>query len=132
MLRFFPSPLVYASHKARFFPKNGGQLTDDAGTPLMPASVTLRVRLQPIGLDVLNDLVSTGDLEASLVTSLPPPIDIPLGYGEPTTLTWTADAAADGGVMSFSDNGHLATCVGSLSIPSPSPAAAHTNPKCSP
>jgi hypothetical protein len=129
---FFPSPLAYASHKVRFFPKSGGPLTNDAGAPQIPASVTLRVRLQPIGLDVLNDLVSTGDLEASLVTSLPPPVDIPLGYGAPTTLTWTADAAADGGVMSFNDNGHLATCVGSLTIPSPSPAAAHMNPKCSP
>jgi hypothetical protein len=76
--------------------------------------------------------VSTGDLDPSVVTSFPPPVDIPLGEGSPTTLTWTADAAADAGVMSFSDNGHLATCVGSLSTPSPSPAVAHMNPKCSP
>jgi hypothetical protein len=129
---YFPSPLAYASHKVRFFPKNGGPLTNDAGAPQMPASVTLRVRLQPIGIDVLNDLVSSGDLEASVVANLPPPIDIPLGYQQPSTLTWTAEAAADGGVMSFNDNGNLATCVGSLSIPSPSPAAAHMNPKCTP
>jgi Cytochrome c554 and c-prime len=129
---FFPSPLAYASHKVRFFPESGGPLTNDAGAPQMPASVTLRVRLQPIGLDVLNDLVSTGDLDANVVSALPPPIDIPLGFGTPTTLTWTAEAAADGGVMSFNDNGNLATCVGSLSIPSPSPAAAHMNPKCTP
>ena len=58
---FFPSPLAYASHKVRFFPESGGPLTNDAGAPQMPASVTLRVRFQPIGRDVLNDLVSTGD-----------------------------------------------------------------------
>ncbi len=136
---FFPNPGAYVSHKVRFFPKSGAPLTNDAGSLQMPASVTLRLRLQPIGIDVLNDLVSTGDLDAGLVADLPPPIDIPLGFGEPTTLTWTAsaaEAAADAGaVMPYLDTneGREATCVGSLSIPANQyPAPSHTNAKCSP
>jgi hypothetical protein len=136
---FLPSQAAFLSHKVRFFPKSGAPITNDGGAPVMPAMVTFRLRLQPIGIDVLNDLASTGDLDAGLIAALPPPIDIPLGAGVPSLLQWTpaaaATAAADGGPMPYTDpNENLpATCVGSLPLPvDQNPAPPHTNPKCSP
>ncbi|MGO9838706.1 MAG: multiheme c-type cytochrome [Polyangiaceae bacterium] len=132
---FLPNMAAYNSHKVRFFPRSGVPITNDGGATVMPAMVTFRLRLQPIGIDVLNDLASTGDLDAGLIATLPPPLDIPLGEGEPTLLTWTAAAAEDGGVMGYPDpnEGVPTTCVGSL----PNPvlqfvAPTHTNPKCTP
>jgi hypothetical protein len=127
---FYPSPAVYQSHKVRFFPKHQGAITTDAGTPVMPASVTLRLRLQPIGIDVLNDLVDSGDLDAGVIAALPPPIDIPLGTVASSTLTWTAEAAMEAGAPAPFGN---ATCVGTLAVPgSPVSAPTHTSPLCSP
>jgi cytochrome c554/c'-like protein len=37
----------------------------------LPARVTARLRIRPIGLDVLQDLVSSGDLDPALVTEMP-------------------------------------------------------------
>ena len=91
------SMAAYTSHKIRYFPKEGPLLTLDGGTSPFPAKVTLRLRLQAIGIDVLTDLVSTGDLEASVVAAMAPPIHIPHGTDACGTLTWTAAAAAAGG-----------------------------------
>jgi hypothetical protein len=127
---FYPSGLVSHSHKFRSFPKDQGAITTDAGAPLMPTSVTLRLRLQPIGIDVLNDLVDSGDLDAGLIAALPPPIDIPLGAGASNTLTWTAEAAMEAGAPAPFGN---TTCVGTLAVPAARYAApTHTNPLCSP
>jgi len=126
---FLPSQAAYNSHKVRFFPRDGTPISQ------VPASVTLRVRLQPIGIEVLNDLVSTGDLDGGVVAALPPPIDIALGSGAPTTLVWTPAAAADGGVMPYEDmnEGSETTCVGTLANPANQfVAPSHTNPACSP
>lgn len=35
------------------------------------ARMTIRLRLQPIGIDVLQDLVASGDLDASIVKQMP-------------------------------------------------------------
>jgi hypothetical protein len=131
IMSFSASPAT--SHKVRFFPKEGGQLTTDGGALLVPASITLRLRLQPIGIDVLNDLVSTGDLDGGLVAALPPPIDIPLGTDNGTILTWTPADAADGGILPFNLGDGLTTCVGTLvTAGSQSAAPPHMNPECSP
>lgn len=37
----------------------------------LPARVTARLRIRPIGLDVLRDLVSSGDLDPALVAEMP-------------------------------------------------------------
>ena len=131
---FSPSQAAYASHKVRFFPRDGAPLMTDGGALEVPASVTLRLRLQPIGIDVLNDLVSSGDLDAGLIAALPPPIDVPLGSDATGTLTWTAGAAADSGVMPYSVSSQgIATCVGTRSVPAEQFAApSHKNPQCSP
>jgi hypothetical protein len=72
------SPNFYLGHKLRYFPP--------AGTPIpTPDRVTLSVHLMPIGLDVLDDLIATGDLDAGL-RDLMPTFDIG------NALEWTPDA----------------------------------------
>jgi hypothetical protein len=130
---FLPNAAAYLAHKVRLFPRNGSPLTDADGGYVMPASVTLRLRLQPIGIDVLNDLVDSGDLDAGFVASLPPSIDVPFVLpdgGTDTTLTWTAAAAAAAGIdLQTAKN----ACVGTLTTAaSQYPAATHTSPACTP
>src|SRR5262249_32221026 len=52
------TPAYFQSHIVQRFPR-----PLNAVLPAMPDQVTLRVRLQPIGLDVLQDLVTSGDLD---------------------------------------------------------------------
>lgn len=51
----------------------------------LPARVTLRVNVRPIGLDILQSLVDSGDLDASFIDTMP---TFTLGF---TQLTWTPD-----------------------------------------
>jgi hypothetical protein len=53
----------------------------------MPDKVTLRLLLQPIGLDVLQDLADSGDLAPGIAAEVPT-----LVFPEPI-LTWTAATA---------------------------------------
>jgi hypothetical protein len=46
------------------------QLPGSAGAAT-PARVTARLRIRPIGMDVLQDLVDSGDLEASVLQEMP-------------------------------------------------------------
>jgi hypothetical protein len=52
-----------------------------------PDRLTMRVRIRPIGLDILDELVASGDLPASIMTAMP---TFDLGA---TSLVWTPDAA---------------------------------------
>jgi nitrate/TMAO reductase-like tetraheme cytochrome c subunit len=76
----------------------------------MPDQVTLRIRVQPIGLDVLDDLVDSGDLDAGLTGAMPTFDVAPL-------LTWTPAAAAAcqtglGSPCTYQDDdGEMVTCV---------------------
>jgi hypothetical protein len=75
----------------------------NATLPQVPDQVTVRIRLQPIGLDVLDDLVSTQDLDASVAGAMPTFDATPL-------LTWTAaEATAEG--LTYEENGQPVTCV---------------------
>lgn len=58
-------PDFYKSHVFRSFPSGGG-LIDPA-----PDRVTLRVRMQAIGLDVIDDLIASGDLDPAIRTKIP-------------------------------------------------------------
>lgn len=58
------SPGFLAGHMSRQFPRQG-QLTR------APARVTVRVRLEPIGREILSDLVSSGHLAAAAVARMP-------------------------------------------------------------
>lgn len=56
----------------------------------IPDRVTLRFRLQPIGLDILDDLIATGDLDPSVRGTMPT-----LDVGEPALVEWTPDSATE-------------------------------------
>lgn len=95
-------PRFYMSHVYKRFPSDGSPL------PQYPDEVTLRVRLQPIGSDVLGDLENSGDLDASAVASMPT-FDVPLNGPGSAALVWTAQAAAP--LTYTADDGTPATCV---------------------
>ncbi len=76
------SPAYYQTHVVQYYPRN-----PNAALATVPDKVTLRLLLQPIGLDVLQDLEATGDLDASVVAQIPT-----LVFPEPI-LTWTAATA---------------------------------------
>ena len=75
-------PRYYQTHVVQFYPRS-----QTATLPAMPDKVTLRLLLQPIGLDVLQDLESSGDLDAGIAAQMPT-----LALPEPI-LTWTAATA---------------------------------------
>src|SRR5439155_26572300 len=78
-------PEFYKTHIEKRFPKTGGI----AGPPV--DRVTMRLKLQPIGADVLDDLVTTGDLEAPVAASMPT-----LGFPASGSIDWTPSTADAG------------------------------------
>jgi hypothetical protein len=90
------SPLYYQTHVYQRYPRGLNAVLGQ-----MPDQVTLRFRVQPIGLDVLNDLVGSGDLDPALVAAMPTFDVTPL-------LTWTATSAN----LTYQDvDGTNVTCV---------------------
>ena len=82
-------PDFYKTHIVQFFPRD----SRDPGAPMIPGTVdrvTLRVLVQPMGLDVLGELVDSGDLSADIVDQMPT-YEVDLGDGP--VLEWTADTA---------------------------------------
>ncbi len=99
LLTFKPAdPAFYQNHIVQTFPR----WNSAHPTLAYPARVTLTVHIQPVGLDVLNDLVATGDLDAgpdgALLAEIPT-FDVslqgPIGPGEPPPggLEWTPNAS---------------------------------------
>jgi hypothetical protein len=86
-------PRYYQTHVYRSFPRAGllGEIPD---------RVTMRVRIQPIGLDVLDDLIESGDLAAEHRAAMPT-------FDVGPTVEWTADTA----VLGYVDDGLPFTCV---------------------
>ena len=82
-------PRFYQSHLIRTFPR-------DTALSQMPDRVTMRVRVQAIGLDVIDDLIASGDLDPAYRNKVPT-FDI----GAMPLVTWTAAAASQGYVDSF-------------------------------
>jgi hypothetical protein len=85
--------------------------------PFKPVRVTLRIRIQPVGLDVLNDLVQSKDLDPAIVASMPT-FDVSLqgptgvGLAIPGGLEWTP-ASNDGSYKDNVDSQGKTTCVAS-------------------
>ena len=78
---FNPSdPNFYQTHKMRFFPVSGSAIIP------APDRITLRVRLRAMGLDVLDDLIASGDLDPQFRLSMPT-------FTVGGTLEWTQAAA---------------------------------------
>jgi hypothetical protein len=82
----------------------------------MPDRVTLRIRLQPIGIDVLNNLVASGDLDAGIIAQMPT-LEVPLPNlgvdgGMSLYLEWTPEAAkAEGNLADPTHAEGPMTCV---------------------
>ncbi|APR87117.1 cytochrome c family protein [Minicystis rosea] len=90
-------PNYYLTHVLRTFPRP----TSTPAVIAMPDRVTMRVRLVPIGLDVLDDLVASKDLDPSVRDAMP---TFTLGG---TDLEWTADTAT----IKYVDQGQPVLCV---------------------
>lgn len=88
-------PAYYKTHVVQYFPR-----AMDGALPQMPDQVTMRIRIQPVGLDVLNDLVSTGDLDAGIAAAMPVFDVTPL-------VTWTPATAN----LTYQENGQPVACV---------------------
>jgi hypothetical protein len=58
-------PRFYQTHKVKQYPASGATL------PFIPDKVTARVRLRPLGLEIIDDLIKTGDLDPSIRSTLP-------------------------------------------------------------
>ncbi len=86
-------PSFYLTHVVRSFPQ---ATSTPSALSTYPDRVTMRVQLTPIGLDVLDDLIASGDLDPSYKAKMP---TYTLAG---TVIEWTAAAAnikyLDGGV----------------------------------
>jgi len=121
---FDPSdPRFYQSHVYRTYPNSGALL------PAYPDRVTLQVQLQPIGLDVFDDLVESGDLVDTseyTVADLRARL-VPLTVGE--ELVWTEAAATE----VYVEGGLPVLCVSTTNLSARAdkvPALDHT--RCAP
>ena len=93
-------PSYYLTHALRTYPAS---TSVPATLTTMPDSVTMRVRLVPVGLDVLDDLIDGGDLDPSVKAKM---ATFSLGA---TTLTWTAATAT----IKYPEDGLPVLCVAS-------------------
>lgn len=111
-------PAYYLSHVTRAFPRAAGANIGGA-----PDRVTFRVRLQPVGRDVMDALVASGDLDPSLIAAMP---TFTLAGA---TLEWTSAKAT----IKYPDQGRTVSCVTAGLSTTPNnatPAPEHAN--CSP
>jgi hypothetical protein len=114
-------PQYYLTHVMRSYP--GATATPPSILTTMPDHVTMSVNVTPIGLDVLDDLVTSGDLDPAVKAAMS---TITLAGG---TVDWTAAAAT----IKYLDQGLPVLCVSSglsAGASNANPAPAHT--KCSP
>lgn len=59
-------PRYYRSHAFRRFPRDPAQLIEGS-----PDVVSVRVRIRPVGLDVVDDLIASGHLEERYRSEIP-------------------------------------------------------------
>lgn len=108
-------PAYYQSHVTRAFPRAAGATLGAA-----PERVTLRIRLQPVGRDVMDSLVASGDLDPAVLDAMP--IFTLAG----TALEWTAEKAT----IHYPDKGRVVSCVTAGLTTTPNnavPAPEHAN-----
>jgi hypothetical protein len=115
------------NHRTQLFPRDASPILVD-GSPVRPDDVQVRVWMQPMGLDVLQDLVDSGDLDAGVLGAMPV-FQVGLTEpGGPPQLEWTATDASTAGNDPY-DNSPL-TCVASL--PNVVGQLAQDHTRCSP
>jgi hypothetical protein len=111
------NPAYYATHIFQRFPR-----ALNAVLPQMPDKVTMRIRIQPVGLDVLNDLVSSKDLDPSIAAAMPTFDATPL-------LTWTPATAT----LTYQEDGVPVACISTTNFNVGADKNLATNhTKCSP
>ena len=88
-------PTFYQTHKTRVFPVSGAPIAT-------PDRITMRVRLRPMGLDVLDDLIASGDLDPAIRSAVPT-----LGVG--ALVEWTKATATS--TYLDRSTGSLVSCV---------------------
>lgn len=113
-------PAYYLTHVVRTYPL---PTSTPSALSVMPDRVTMRVRLVPVGLDVLADLVQSGDLDAGVASQMPT-YDL-----AGATLTWTAATAT----IKYPVGGLPVLCVSSgLTAGAQNATAATPHTKCQP
>jgi hypothetical protein len=95
-------PSTIQAHARKDFPADGSAFTGVADR------VTLRLRLQPVGLDVLDDLIGSGDLDAAVRAQM-----TTFDVGTTPPLEWTATAPVAGTIL---DDGVAYSCVSAYSF----------------
>jgi nitrate/TMAO reductase-like tetraheme cytochrome c subunit len=93
-------PRYYRRHVVRSFPSSSRERL-----PGQPDRVTLDIWLQPIGLDVLDEVVESGDLDESIRDAMPT-----LRVGP--RVEWTPEDVT----QSFIEDGQVVTCVSPNSL----------------
>jgi hypothetical protein len=106
-------PAFWYTHIIQTFPRSPRNATVGIPGGQMPDRVTLRMRLQPIGLEVLSDLVDGGDLDPSAVGSMP---TYDVGFlsedgGIQSGLEWTPAALSSTGLTDQVDGITPMSCV---------------------
>ena len=91
-------PRYYQTHVYQRFPR-----PLNAALPQMPDQVTLQVHMQPVGLDVLQDLQSGGYLDPSVAAAMPT-------WDVTPVLTWTPQAATMES-LTYQEDGSTVSCV---------------------
>lgn len=87
-------PRFFQNHVIQSFPRANG---DHPQLAFRPVRVTVRIRIQPIGLEVLQDLVASNDLDPLIVAKMPT-FDVSLqgpvgaGLSPPGGLEWTTSS----------------------------------------
>jgi hypothetical protein len=110
-------PAYYATHVFRAFPRR-------SSLGSAPDRVTMRVRLQAVGLDVMDDLIASGDLDPSVRASIPT-----FDLGSNALVEWTPEKAQPG----YVESGTLFTCVTGTNMNfrasrTPASASVHCDP----
>ncbi|MGE0326122.1 MAG: multiheme c-type cytochrome [Polyangiaceae bacterium] len=103
------SPDYFATHVKRRYP--GANSTPNQ-LSVMPDRVSVRVRLRPMGFDVLDDLIASGHLDSVLKQRMP---TFDITSDGVNTVEWTAEASDDPLLGSKRElAGVLARCVTSV------------------
>jgi hypothetical protein len=89
----------YQTHVFRNYPRAGGALGVDV------ERVEMRLRLAPVGLDVVDSLIESGDLEASVRERL-------TTFDVGSRLVWTAETATE----TYIDQGIPMSCISTTNL----------------
>ncbi len=114
------NPDYYLTHVFRTYPRPTS-IPSSLATP--PDRITMRVRIIPVGLDVLDSLIASGDLDPAVKAKMP------VFTLAATNLEWTAAAAT----IKYPDQGIPVSCVSNgLANGAKTANPAPENTKCSP